>query len=227
MDYQVYVISANRYDKLPFTAKEKGTFIFLVKEGQKSLYEAHGCKKVVESGNLMDSRNFALEHAFAANKICVQLSDDCKGVKTNGQLMTKKKVPLSTAIHDIVQKFKTVKGVNLLGVPPTDNDFFAGKLIVMNKFCIGDMLFVKPSTPRFDTQLTLKEDYDFTLQHMRLGTVLRYQKYLFSFQHYTNKGGAVDVRTDEEEQKNIRILMNKWPDKIRLNPKRKNEILMR
>ena len=38
--------------------------------------------------------------------------------------------------------------------------------------------------------------------------------------------GAVDVRDDEEEQKNIQILKSKWGDKIKLNPKRKNEILI-
>ena len=88
------------------------------------------------------------------------------------------------------------------------------------------MLFVKPSEVRFDTQLTLKEDYDFTLQHISRKKVLRYQKYLFSFKHYSNKGGAVDIRNNEEEQKNIRILKSKWGDKVRLNPKRKNEILI-
>ena len=88
------------------------------------------------------------------------------------------------------------------------------------------MLFVKPHGIRFDTQLTLEEDYDFTLQHIQQAKVLRYQKYLFSFKHYSNKGGAVDIRNDKEEQKNIMILKSKWGDKIRLNPKRQNEILI-
>ena len=88
------------------------------------------------------------------------------------------------------------------------------------------MFFCKPNEIRFDEQLTLKEDYDFTLQHIQKYGTVRYQKYLFTFQHYSNKGGAVDIRNDKEEQKNIMILKSKWGDKIRLNTKRKNEILI-
>ena len=88
------------------------------------------------------------------------------------------------------------------------------------------MLFVKPNELRFDKQLTLKEDYDFTLQNIQKAQVLRYQKYLLTFKHYSNKGVAVDIRNDQEEQKNIMILKSKWGDKVKLNTKRKNEILI-
>ena len=226
MNYKVYVISANRYNDLPFNKNQKENYIFCVKNGQSDLYKKNGCVNVYDTGNLMDSRNFALDHAFKNNNICVQLSDDIKKVKLNINFYKNKEVELDEAIQDIVKKFNKIKGVDLLGVPPTDNYFFAGKLVVENKFCIGDMLFVKPNNLRFDTQLTLKEDYDYTLQHIEKGKVLRYQKYLFTFQHYSNKGGAVDIRNDKEEQKNIMILKSKWGDKIRLNPKRKNEILI-
>jgi len=226
MNYQVYVISAGRYDKLNFTIEQKLKYIFCVKNGEKQLYEKNNCKNVYETGNLIDSRNFALEHAFKLNKICVQLSDDIKKVVINKNFGEPKEVNIDLAIEDIVNKFNNVKGVNLLGIPPTDNYFFANKIVSVNTFCIGDMLFVKPSEIRFDTQLTLKEDYDFTLQHKQKADVIRYQKYLFTFEHYTNKGGAVDIRNDKEEQKNIMILKSKWGNKIKLNPKRKNEILI-
>jgi hypothetical protein len=89
------------------------------------------------------------------------------------------------------------------------------------------MLFVKPCDLLFDEKLTLKEDYDYTLQHLKkYGNTFRYQKYLFEFQHYKNKGGAVDYRTETEEQKNINYLFAKWGAKIKLNIKRKNEILI-
>ena len=198
MMHNVYVISAGRYDKLPFNETQKSNYIFCVKNGEEELYKENGCLNVYETGNLMDSRNFALEHAFKLKKICVQLSDDIKKVVVNKNFGCPAKVELDFAIEDIVSRFNEV----------------------------GDMLFVKPSDIRFDTQLTLKEDYDFTLQHREIGDVIRYQKYLFSFEHYSNKGGAVDVRDDEEEQKNIRILKSKWGDKVRLNSKRKNEILI-
>jgi hypothetical protein len=226
VNYNVYVISAGRYNQLPFTKQQKQEYIFCVKNGEKKLYEENDCSNVFETGNLMQSRNFALDHAFKQNKICIQLSDDIKKVVINKNFGEPKQVDLDYAIKDIVNKFIQVKGIKLLGIPPTDNFFFANKLISKNTFCIGDMLFVKPNPLRFDEQLTLKEDYDYTLQHMQMGDVIRYQKYLFTFQHYSNAGGAVDIRDDNEEQKNIMILKSKWGDKIKMNKKRKNEILI-
>lgn len=227
MNYKVYVISAGRYDKLNFTIEQKNNYIFCVKIGEKHLYEKNGCKNVFETGTLMQSRNAALDMAFSENKICVQLSDDLKKVTTNKNFNVKQQIDLDFAIQELVKVFNKVNGVYLMGIPPTSNDFFAKSLISKNTFCIGDMLFIKPNDLRFDTLLTLKEDYDYTLQHLaKYKNCFRYQKYLFEFEHYKNKGGAVDYRTQQEEQKNIKILFAKWGDKIKLNSKRKNEILI-
>jgi hypothetical protein len=227
MNYNVYVISAGRYNKLNFTNEQKNRYIFCVKKGEKHLYEKYGCKNVFETGTLMQSRNAALEMAFKENKICVQLSDDLKKITTNKNFTEKKQIDVDFAIQELINVFNKVHGVYLMGIPPTSNDFFAKTLISKNTFCIGDMLFVKPNPLRFDITLTLKEDYDYTLQHLeKYKNVFRYQKYLFEFEHYKNKGGAVDYRTEQEEQKNIKILFAKWGNKIRLNPKRKNEILI-
>jgi hypothetical protein len=227
MSYNVYVISAGRYDKLNFSFEQKNKYIFCVRNGEKKLYEKNGCKNVFETGTLIQSRNAALDMAFSENKICVQLSDDLKKVTTNKNFALKKQVDIDLAIEQLINVFKKVDGVYLMGIPPTSNDFFAKNLISKNTFCIGDMLFIKPNDLRFDTSLTLKEDYDYTLQHLsKYKNCFRYQKYLFEFEHYKNKGGAVDYRTEKEEQKNIIILKSKWGDKIRLNSKRKNEILI-
>jgi len=227
MNYQVYVISAGRYNNLNLTCDQKNRYIFCVRNEEKHLYEKHGCKNVFETGKLIESRNKALEMAFAKNEICVQLSDDLKRVYLNKNFGEKKEVNIDFAIKELVSVFNKIENVYLMGVPPTSNDFFAKSKISKNTFCIGDMLFVKPTELRFDTQLTLKEDYDYTLQHLdKYGSCFRYQKYLFEFEHYKNKGGAVDYRNEAEEQKNIFILRAKWGDKIRMNSKRKNEILI-
>ena len=226
MENNIYVISAGRANDLPFTPEEKNRFIFCVKNGEGSLYRAAGCRNVHETGRLVPSRNWALNHAFAEGKICVQLSDDIKNVKVNKNFGKPDVVPLSAALEKMLQVFLKVP-TKLMGIPPTSNDFFAKSLISENTFCIGDCLFVKPSAPRFDETMTLKEDYDFTLQHLATyGQCFRYQKYLFTFLHYKNAGGAVSYRSDSEEQKNIAILKAKWGDKVRLNSKRKNEVLI-
>ena len=228
MNYNVYVISAGRFDKLPFSQQQKNTYIFCVKNGEKQLYENNGCKYVFETGKLIESRNFALKHAFSQNKICVQLSDDIKKVTLNKNFGDNKiLLKLDDVISELVATFNKIQAVKLMGIPPTDNHFFSKSLISKNTFCIGDLIFVKPCDIYFDERLTLKEDYDYTLQHLnKYGNCFRFQKYLFTFQHYNNKGGAVQYRDEKEEQKNISYLINKWGKKIRLNPKRKNEILI-
>lgn len=228
MNHQVYVISAGRYEKLTMSDIQKKEYIFCVPVGQGDLYQKHGCKNVIETGSLIDSRNFALDNAFEKNLICVQLSDDLKKIHVNKNFGEKKELDHFETIKKMADLFDKTSGIYLMGIPPTSNDFFAKNLIQENAFCIGDMLFVKPSKPRFDKNLTLKEDYDFTLQHIELyKKVIRYQKYIFEFQHYSNDGGAVAYRTDEKEQTNINYLLKKWPQFISLNKKRKNEILMR
>lgn len=226
MRYQVYVISAGRYDKLPFTQEQKSRYIFCVKNGEGDLYKKCGCLNVFETGRLVESRNFALRHAFNSGLICVQLSDDIRSVSINSNF-GKGKVDIDYAISELVAKFEMIKNVYLMGVPPTSHTFIFKKIVAKNCFCIGDLFFVKPCSVYFDENLTLKEDYDYTLQHIkRYGACFRYQKYLFVFSHYKNNGGAVDYRTEIEEQKNIKYLLKKWGKKIKLSQTRKNEILI-
>jgi len=226
--HNIYVISSNRDRDLGFSNKQKKDFLFCVGNGQKKSYEKAGCKTVFETGSLIDSRNFALDHAFELGVICVQVSDDLKRVVLNKNFYEcRKEVDLTVCINDMVKKFIKTEGVYLLGTPPTDNHFFSAKIVSKNTFCIGDMFMCKPNPIRFDNKLTLKEDYDFTLQHIKkFGTCIRYQKYIFSFEHYKNSGGAVEYRDSIEEGKNIRYLIAKWGDKIKLNPKRNLEILI-
>jgi hypothetical protein len=227
MKHQVYVITAGRYDKLPFTKEQKSNYIFCVKKGEGDAYRKHGCVNVFETGRLIESRNYALSDAAKKNVVCVQLSDDLKKVTKNKNFGNGVECGLDDVICEMVNVFLSVNGVNLMGIPPTSNDFYAKSLISKNTFCIGDLLFVKPCGIFFDDTLTLKEDYDYTLKHLTtFGHCFRFQKYMFHFEHYKNKGGAVDYRTEQEEQKNIRRLIAKWGSKIKLNPKRKNEILI-
>lgn len=224
--HAVYVISAGRYNDLPFTEEQRKKYIFCVKSGEGELYKAAGCAKVYETGKLVESRNFALQHAYVNGMYCVQLSDDIKRARLNANFGNKTDVDLDEAITELLKIAQESK-YNLIGIPPTGNDFFAKSKTVTNAFCIGDLFVAKPTLIRFDENLTLKEDYDYTLQHISNGGVMRYQKFIFEFSHYTNKGGAVEYRDEEEETRNIEYLKSKWGDTIRDNPKRKNEILLK
>lgn len=225
-NHNIYVISAGRYDDLPFSKEQKEKYIFCVKNGEGDLYRENGCKNVYETGKLVESRNFALQHAYDKGVYCVQLSDDFKKARFNTNFSEKADIHLDEAI-EVLLKVAQESKYNLIGIPPTGNDFFAKSMTAINTFCIGDCFVAKPTLIRFDEKLTLKEDYDFTLQHIQNGGVMRYQKFIFEFSHYTNKGGAVSYRNEAEETINIDYLKSKWGNIIRDNPKRKNEILLR
>lgn len=224
----MYVISKGREQVLPF-GENKKIYNFVVPTEEVEKYKQVGCLNVFGvTGGLVAARNFALDHAFSKSNICVQISDDFVRVKVNNFLEKKQNVTLDGCIEETVKLFNTINCVKLLGIPPNDNPFIYNKYLSKNTFCVGDLLFVKPSSPRFDPKLTTKEDYDFTLQHKKkYGNCLRFQKYLYLFKHYTNKGGVFDIRNTETEQKNINYLKAKWGGQIQLNPRRINEIILK
>ena len=53
--------------------------------------------------------------------------------------------------------------------------------------------------------------------------VARCNRLLVTAKHYKNEGGAVDVRSDEREHRNIDILKWKWPNVFKDNNRRKSE----
>lgn len=231
MNYIITCISHNRHENVKDFFEKVGTedVVFFVKD-QTDIdnYKLNGASNVIASGNLMDSRNAALDYCFNVNAICVELSDDLESIMVNDFTgkRTKKYVTVLKALEDIMPKF-IESGYQLAGFPPTNNPFFALNEYDLNKFIVGDFLIVKPTTIRFDNNLKLKEDYDFCLSFMKLkGGCIRYADYLMSFKHYSNKGGAVDYRTSVLEQETIKYLIEKWGDCIRLNTKRENEILL-
>jgi len=231
MDYIITCISHNRHENVKDFTEKVGTenVVFFVKDQtDKDNYILNGAKKVIISGSLMDSRNASLDYCFAKDKICVQLSDDLEKIMTNDFTgkRTYNYVKVVDVLDSVIINFFNSK-YYFAGFPPTNNPFFSLKETEINKFIVGDFIIIKPNQLKFDNALSLKEDYDYTLQHIKhLGGCIRYGGFLNSFKHYLNKGGAVDYRTVELEQKTIKQLQNKWGECIRLNPKRENEILL-
>jgi len=176
---------------------------------------------------LSAARNRALVDAFELGLPCVQVSDDLKGVKRlepDGQVIA---IHLVSALGDMLEAL-FAGHARLAGVAPTANPFYARRRLAVSHFCVGDLIAVRPSAPRFDEALPLKEDYDFTCQHLASwGAVARCDWLLANFAHRSNRGGAVDVRTVELEQAAIERLKARWPQWIADNPRRANEVLLR
>ena len=232
MNYKICCISHNRHENLNAIFEIFGTkeINFFVKdENDKKNYLENGAKNVFITGSLINSRNKALEYSFSTGDICIQVSDDLKRIEFNDftGIRTKKYAQVIDVIQNIMPMFIENK-YNLCGFPPTSNPYFAMKKEEIGKFIVGDFIMVKPCKILFDINLRLKEDYDYTLQHIKeFGGCIRYGYFLNDFIHYSNKGGAVSYRNDNIESETIIYLQNKWgTDIIKLNTKRKNEILL-
>lgn len=193
------------------------------------LYEEYvdECDSIVEAGGLMQARNKAINDAQRAGAWSVQLSDDLYKLE---HAASDVRLTVQGAAKNIVAQAIS-HGAHYAGVAPTANRFFYNEQrpVSTKLFIVGDFIAVSPSTPlRFDEALRLKEDYDYTLQHLhKYGKVCRCNFILASFRHRSNKGGAVSYRTPEIEQATIAYLKGKWGNHIRDNAKRPNEILLK
>jgi hypothetical protein len=221
----VYVISAGRPDAVARMAPHLegvGPVWWIVPEQDCDAYAERGAQALADPGSLVGARNLALDRAFGHGQACVQVSDDLRRIRAlPGQDWTLRQV-----IGDLDAALDAT-GLALAGCAPTANLYFAKPGIATWKFIVGDLIMVRPNELRFDPALRLKEDYDFTLQHITThGGAARCDYIAPDFAHYTNAGGAVAVRTPEVEQEAIVYLMGKWPGLLRLNPRRPNEVLM-
>lgn len=192
-------------------------------------YQAAGATSVLPGGRLVDARNAALDHAHGEALSCLQVSDDLRKMER----VTSAGSVAPATILDVIGRLLDAlaqSGAKLAGVAPTANRFYAPKapVIKMRHFCVGDCLLVGPSDLRFDPVFSLKEDYDFTCQHLaHYGVVARCDDLLLTFLHGTNPGGAVSVRSGSSEDIAIARLMEKWPGAIFLHPRRQHEVVLR
>lgn len=227
MNYAVYVISTGRPGAVermrPQLRDLEAPVTWVTKSTDAEAYADAGALDVIwDDGGLTAQRNLALDDAFARSMNCVQLDDDLKRLKA----LPGDEVSLGWVL-DQHQEALDSTGLHLAGNAPTDNLYFAKEGVSTRKFVPTPCITVRPTHLRFDLNLRLKEDYDFTLQHWEAyGGAARCDYIAPSFGRYTNEGGAVSYRTPELEQETIAYLKGKWPGMVRDNPRRPNEILL-
>lgn len=227
-DFYVAVISHKRSHCIEKMASICGKATWYVAADEVDAYEDRGAPRVIGSGGLCRSRNAALEDGFAAGLPVIQLSDDLKKLEFAVTPKEKRLMSFEECASVMLSSCESA-GAMLAGVAPTSNAFFFNpkKPVSTNSFIVGDMILVRKNPLRFDENMRLKEDYDYTLQHLRkYGVVARANAILATFVHRSNPGGACDYRTSSLEQEMIALLRSKWPGMIRDNPRRKDEILL-
>jgi len=197
-------------------------------------------------GKLCPARNMVLDDAKKKKLVAVEVSDDigkwvyydCEKVDNSGQkdfkvlnnalLGTKKHIvsPLAAAQYILAKMRADPETPKLGGVFPTGNAAMTlgSQEYGRHHFILGDFFVAEPSSNcRFDQNMTLKEDYDYTCSHIKAhGSVMRCNRLFIQVKHATNAGGAVASRDSagEKERANIAILQQKWPGVFRLNKNR-------
>lgn len=183
--------------------------------------------QIVESGKLCESRNAAIKDAQRHGVPCVELSDDLRKIEWKSPHEDK---PLGIAFEQAIRWIReemVAIGAHLGGVAPTSNPFFARSETRDKAFIVGDFIVIDDHELLFDEQMCLKEDYDYTLQHIQKHEkVCRLDYVLATFLHRTNKGGAVSDRTGKKELDMIDYLKKKWGTQV-IRPSGRNEYEIR
>jgi len=203
-------------------------------------------------GKLCPARNMALDVASKRRQVCVQVSDDIgkwlyydvEKQSFAGEVTMEKAnlaekgstiyqiSPLAAAQYLLAKMRSSEAKPKLGGVYPQSNPAIALGLqeYGTRHFILGDFFVADASPCRFDEELTLKEDYDYTCGHLQAhGSVLRCNRLFVFAKHRSNAGGAVDARDaqGEKERANIRALQRKWPGVFKENCRRTGwEVLM-
>lgn len=234
-DYEIGIITRGRAGKVT-TFKATGlplgrfTLFTDTEEEAEEYREAHPDVKVISTNTkyVNNARNKMLDIYGAGSRVVMMCDDVEKIVQLAGSksLRTLSAEEIDGVIRRGFEACKKYE-VGLWGVYPIANHFFMKRRINTKGFIIGTFCGVVVSDIRMDAELILKEDYDFTLRHIiRDKKVIRFDDVAVKAKHYTNKGGCVDMRTPEIEQKCIARLEQLYPGLIRRNPKRENEILL-
>lgn len=233
MRYRINVISHKRPQNVQRSYYNEiiNDITYYVGKDEKQIYLEHGAKHVVESGGLIESRNAALQDTWNTGyDCCIMVEDDLKSLSLAFSKKKKMPIDLVSAIELLVFALKEYPEYYLAGVAPTPNLFYFNpeKIISTRNFIVGSLIAIKKTDLFFDSSLTLKEDYDYTLQHIKkYGGVVRCNNIIAHFEHYANKGGVVGYRNSEREQENINKLKTKWGSNVKDNPRRPNEILLK
>ncbi len=182
------------------------------------------------SGSQPEARNAALNYAFADGRPCVILADDLTGAPSWWSADTKilHKITIPRALQ-LINEHTSDVDTPLRGCSPHDSTRFMPKAPVSERaFIVADIMIVHPTDLRFDTNMPLYSDLDFSLQVLSAHSrVARYNPVLPNFTHRENLGGAQNYRSDILEREMVDYMLRKWPGAIIHNVQRPNTVLLR
>lgn len=221
-DWTIAVPSYGRAGRVTTGSVFRGVVV-VVPESQAEEYQAHpleggGRYEVMPDkyeGNIARKRNWILDNL--GDRI-VMADDDYAhmGMVERGE---QRKLPwesieaLLTNGFQMVEDLGTVLwGVNLQVDPRFYREYSPFSLLspILGPFAAFDRCPL-----RYDEDLWLKEDYDLSLQVLRrYHKALRFNKYHYQVDHFTETGGIVGMRNMPEETRQLRRLQEKWGSEV-------------
>lgn len=192
----------------------------VVMESESEEYIKNGNDIVVcpdsAQGNVSRVRNWILDNLFDDETECIVIiDDDCRGI---GLFREQKKVILNGPTLLEWCELQTILckdlgylhwGVNCI---PDKGAYHEHKPMGWKQY-IGSPFsaHLKGSECRYDENLSLKEDYDMTLQHLQMyGGVLRLNYAFYDVKQAEQTGGCASYRNLNEEKRQFWALQKKW-----------------
>ena len=179
-------------------------------------------------------KNFILDYYDEGDQI-IMLDDDIKKVgkfvyNAKGKTKNIQMDPdefLAHLYNGFSLAWRDPGGV-LFGVAPNTNSLNYQKDISVGTFINGALTCIVVSDVRFDEDIILKTDYDFTLTHIASKKKVFRLDYLWQENDCNDKmvGGTRHYNNAKNYENGYLSMMGKWPQYLRPNPKRENEFIM-
>lgn len=171
-------------------------------------------------GNLCRIRNYILDEEFKDGAdVVVIVDDDMKGIYQWQN--TKKQLIPTEEVDFFLQKYSQMAkdmGVYFWGMNINqDKQVYREYTPFSTTSYIGGpfQAFMKGSPLRYDERLSLKEDYDMTLQQLNeYRKVLRVNSHFYVVKQSEQSGGCASQRNYLEEERQLKLLQRKWGSKI-------------
>jgi hypothetical protein len=216
---KIYAPSYRRPQK-SITQKHFPYVKLVVCESEKDQYIANGNDVVVcpdsAQGNVSRVRNWILDNLFDDDTECIVIiDDDCGGIGYfRGTQKNRFRADQLMEWMELQSRLCKELGFYHWGVNcvPDKGAYHEHKPMGWKQY-IGSPFsgHLKGSECRYDENLSLKEDYDMTLQHLqRYGGVLRLNYVYYEVKQAEQIGGCATYRNLKEEKRQFWELQRKW-----------------
>ena len=225
------VVSKGRPETVEKLQSICGPATWYVDDDEGELYMEAGAGRIVLDSEYPGKRSHVLDDGFALGLPTFVMDDDVQEWvlldrdDDGGQIV---RPATFEEVLGVLFRGLKITGARLAGGPPTPNAFYVdiNRPIKTRHFVNCYFHLVLPTHLRYDPTMYVKEDYDYTLQHIReYGAVARCERVLPHFQHERAKGGC-SWRTDEDRDICCARLIEKWGDWVRPHPRRAHEVLL-